>query len=264
MQIREIMTRDPACCSPDASLSEVARLMAENDCGCIPVIKDRSTMEPVGTITDRDIALRAVATGHDTRNAKASDIMTTDVVAVMPDMEIERCFDLMEDREIRRVLVVDDQGRCCGIVAQADIVQSPANPIRTNKVIREISEGPPSRHQRTARMKGNGKHQQMFDWSSLMSTDTLIPLAIGLGSGAALTYFLYERGHHSDMPQRREGRLDLSSHENFRHYADADHMTGDRQTDPGDRANLGRADRTDLTDQENRPISNTGRNITHH
>ena len=64
MNVGEIMTKDPACCTPDTRLQEVAKMMVDNDCGCIPVVDDEGSKMPVGMITDRDITCRVVANGQ--------------------------------------------------------------------------------------------------------------------------------------------------------------------------------------------------------
>lgn len=187
MQVREIMTKDPACCEPNTSLPEVARMMAENDCGCIPVVESKVNMKPIGTITDRDITLRSVAAGKDPQNVKASDVMTSDVKSVNPDLSVQDCCNIMEDQQIRRVLVVDEQGACCGIVAQADVAQY-ASPKQTAEVVREISN--------SGAFASTGKH--LFDRSyrdtenggTSFPVESLLTFAAGLGSGAALMYFL--------------------------------------------------------------------------
>lgn len=246
MQVREIMTPNPVCCTPDSTLQNVARMMQDNDCGCIPVVNSLTEMKPVGTITDRDITIRTVAASQNPINMKASDIMTTDIAAVKPQMSVEDCFDVMEDREIRRVLVVDEQGKCCGIVAQADVVQSTANPIRTNKVIREISESAPSRNQRIP-MGGLINRQNYESHSgnqSFMSSSTLLPLLIGLGSGVAVMYLLNTRrnatrseytGNLNAYPYEHENRQDATNQESFGRYIDAEQEIEQRQHDLEDR-----------------------------
>lgn len=119
MQVKEIMTSDPACCRSSTSLKEVAQLMVENDCGCVPVVD--AAGKPVGTITDRDICCRAVAQGKNPLELTAKDCMSTACVTIPLTATADECCELMEDHQIRRVLVTDEQGRCCGIVAQADI-----------------------------------------------------------------------------------------------------------------------------------------------
>lgn len=235
MQIREIMTQNPACCTPDSTLQDVAKMMEQNDCGCIPVVDSLAGMKPVGTITDRDITIRTVAARHNPIDMKASDIMTKDVATVKPEMSVEECFDVMEDREIRRVLVVDEQGKCCGIVAQADVVQSTANPVRTNKVIREISESAPSRTQRIS--AGGRNYQSHSSSQSFMSGGSLMPLLIGFGSGAAVMYLLSNKrnetrrefiGNLNTSPYESDF-LNATNEENFGRYADAEQEIEKRQ-----------------------------------
>lgn len=139
MEVRKIMTKNPACCTPDSTIQEVAHMMEMYDCGCIPVVEDHKTNKPIGTITDRDIAIRTLATGGNPADMKASDIMTTDIATVTPETTVEQCRDEMEERQIRRILVVDKTGRCVGIVAQADVVQNETNPQQTAEFIRDIS-----------------------------------------------------------------------------------------------------------------------------
>src|SRR2546430_2519317 len=123
MQIREIMTADPMCCAPDTSLREVARLMAECDCGEIPVADSWETMRPVGVVTDRDITVRAVAKGRNPLELTAGECMTTPAVTIRPDTTVEECCAIMERHQVRRVPVVDQSGKCCGMVSQADIAK---------------------------------------------------------------------------------------------------------------------------------------------
>ena len=139
MQVREIMTENPACCTPETNLQEVARLMVENDCGCIPVVDSQETRKPVGVITDRDICCRTVAEGKNPLEMAAGDCMTEAVVTVKQDASIEDCCNTMEENQIRRVPVVDAQGACCGMVAQADIARD-ASARKTADVVQQVSQ----------------------------------------------------------------------------------------------------------------------------
>lgn len=140
MNVSEIMTKDPACCTPDTPLQEVAQMMVEHDCGCIPVVDGENTKMPVGMITDRDITCRVVATGQNPLDLTAGDAMTSTVVSVTPDTSLEECCNLMEESQIRRIAVVDENGACCGIVAQADVAtNAPAR--ETAEVVQEVSKG---------------------------------------------------------------------------------------------------------------------------
>lgn len=138
MYVKDIMTQNPACCTKDTSLEEAAKLMKDNDCGCIPVVADNEMKKPVGVITDRDICCRTVAEGKNPLDLTVGDVMTSNVETVNPNTSVEDCCNLMEDKQIRRVVVVDDQGGCCGIVAQADIAIH-AEENKTAEVVQEVS-----------------------------------------------------------------------------------------------------------------------------
>jgi CBS domain-containing protein len=140
MKVSEIMTKDPACCTQDTGLQEVAKMMVDDDCGCIPVVDSQDSKMPVGMITDRDITCRVVAKGQNPLDLTAKDAMTTTVVSVTPDTSLEDCANLMEESQIRRVAVVDENGACCGIVAQADIAQNAGDRV-TAEVVQEVSKG---------------------------------------------------------------------------------------------------------------------------
>ena len=139
MKVREIMTRDPACCTRDTRIQDVARMMVERDCGEIPVVASARSPVPVGVITDRDIVTRTVASGRNPIDMMASEVMTTPVVTTTPETNLEDCARIFAEHQIRRVPVVDDQGQCCGIVAQADLAL--AGPDRmTVEVVKVVSQ----------------------------------------------------------------------------------------------------------------------------
>lgn len=138
MSVATVMTQNPACCTPNSSLTEVARLMVENDCGEIPVVEDMMSRKLAGVITDRDIATRVVAQGRNSADAKASDCMTTPALAVTADTSLEDCCEVMETAKIRRVPVIDDKGGVVGIVSLADVVRN-ANASTTQSVVKEVS-----------------------------------------------------------------------------------------------------------------------------
>jgi CBS domain-containing protein len=138
MSVKTVMTENPACCTPSTLLSDVARLMVENDCGEIPVVEDMGTRKLAGVITDRDITTRIVATGRNSAEAKAMDCMTTPCVSVTAESTLETCCEVMETNKIRRVPVVDGKGGVVGIVALADVVRT-ANAATTQSVVKEVS-----------------------------------------------------------------------------------------------------------------------------
>jgi CBS domain-containing protein len=129
MKIRHIMTKAPTCCSPETTLDAAARLMLERDCGEIPVC-DGTRL--VGVITDRDIALRAFAAHKNPLETLVRDVMTTHLITVDPDTELDAVVGLLEKHQLRRLPVVTD-GRIVGIVSQADLV-----PVLPNAKVAEL------------------------------------------------------------------------------------------------------------------------------
>ena len=123
MKARELMTPNPAQVSPSDTVQRVSQLMGEHDCGCIPVVNADDPRAVVGVVTDRDIALRAVAKGRPV-TTPISEVMTPNPDCVSPDDDLSHVEKLMADRQIRRVVVVDGAGECVGIIAQADLARA--------------------------------------------------------------------------------------------------------------------------------------------
>jgi CBS domain-containing protein len=138
MKIKDIMTKSPACCTPETSLREVAAMFVDNDCGAVPVVDSVNTRRPIGIVTDRDIACRTVAKGLNALELTARDCMSSPSVTVSQDASLDEAIRLMEESRVRRLPVVDERGRCIGVVAQADIALS-AGQGKTAEVVREIS-----------------------------------------------------------------------------------------------------------------------------
>ena len=116
---RDVMTVNPACCTTDTTLDQVAKLMVQHDCGEIPVI-DRAE-HVVGVVTDRDIVCRVVAQEKNPMAYTAETCMSDPVVTVPTDAPLSDVLSTMERHQIRRVPVVDEQGCCAGMISQADI-----------------------------------------------------------------------------------------------------------------------------------------------
>ncbi len=139
MQVKELMTGDVACCTRDTNLQEVAQKMVECDCGAIPVVESEESRKLVGIITDRDIVCRTVAQGKNPLEMTAGDCMTGSCTTVTPDTDVEECCHVLEEKQIRRVPVVDESGGCCGMVAQADIARR-AGEHETAEVVQRVSQ----------------------------------------------------------------------------------------------------------------------------
>ena len=120
MKASEIMTASPSCCSPNDTVQDAARMMRECDCGAIPVV-DAGRI--VGIVTDRDLAVRALADGRGA-DTRLDEVITRDLACVNTDDDVSTVAKLMSDRQVRRVPVVDAKGTCVGIIAQADIARA--------------------------------------------------------------------------------------------------------------------------------------------
>lgn len=139
MRIRDLMTKDPVTCGPDTELVVAARLMADSDIGAIPVVENEHSRRPVGVITDRDITTRVVARGDNPRDRRVRDAMTPQTVTVTADASVDDASQEMARRQLRRLVVVDENGAVMGVVAQADLaLHAPAQ--QTGQVVKEISE----------------------------------------------------------------------------------------------------------------------------
>ena len=138
-RVRDVMTISPACCVPETPVAEVAVLLADHDCGAIPVVENGITGRPVGVVTDRDVVCRVVAAGRDPAETTAADCMTAPCVTAAEEMSLEECVALMEGNRVRRIVVVDDSGAVCGIVAQADVALK-AEEGTVAQVLRTVSE----------------------------------------------------------------------------------------------------------------------------
>ena len=133
------MTKSPATCTRDTPLQEVARTMADEDCGAVPVVESEGSNQPVGIVTDRDITVRVVARGQNAAEKTAADAMTEATITVRADADVDEATRTMKDRQVRRLLVTDDAGAIVGILAQADLARSGADQ-KTGDVVEEISE----------------------------------------------------------------------------------------------------------------------------
>ena len=141
MRLNEIMTRDVQCTQPDASLEEAARRMRELNVGTLPVCdKDRL----VGMLTDRDITVRSVADGKDPKTQRVREVMTTGVHYCFEDQNVEDAVHLMEEKQIRRLVVLNRDRKLAGIVSLGDLALGFGDESMMGEALEAISEpGPP-------------------------------------------------------------------------------------------------------------------------
>lgn len=120
MKVGMLMHTPPVRCRPDATLREVARLMAERDVGSVVVVDRLGYV--TGIVTDRDVALRGAGAGR-SPDTGVEDVMTRDVAVVHPAADVDEVAKVMHHRGVRRVPVVDDAGNVHGMVAMDDLVR---------------------------------------------------------------------------------------------------------------------------------------------
>lgn len=136
----EVMTRNPVCCLPTTLAVEAPQLMMRENIGPIPVIDDEQVRTLVGIVTDRDLALKIVAEGRDAKSTKVESVMTRKVVTCRAEDDVQKALDAMAEHQLRRIPVVDKEGKILGIIAQADVATRVNQPDKTAEVVREISQ----------------------------------------------------------------------------------------------------------------------------
>ncbi len=122
MRVREWMVPDPATCSPEAPLSEVARLMWEHDCGFVPVVEP-GTDRVCGVITDRDVCMGAWSKGLPLAQIRVSESMSKVVHSCRPSDDVDAVHALMRREKVRRIPVVEEGGRIAGVVSLNDLAR---------------------------------------------------------------------------------------------------------------------------------------------
>lgn len=122
MKAQDMMTPNPTCCTADTPARDAARLMADHDCGCIPVVEDQQSSRLIGVVTDRDLTIRGTARGKGP-DTPVRELMSGDVSGCAPESDAREVERIMAEQRVRRVPVVDDAGRCTGMIAQADLAR---------------------------------------------------------------------------------------------------------------------------------------------
>lgn len=133
------MSRHIVCCLPEDTVEHAAALMKEENVGPIPVVEDRENKKLVGIVTDRDLAVKVVAEGRDSKRTPVDEVMTRSLVTCRQDDDIQNAIRLMTEHQVRRIPVADDHSRLVGIIAQADIATKVGDTQQTGKVVENIS-----------------------------------------------------------------------------------------------------------------------------
>jgi CBS domain-containing protein len=139
MLVKDVMTKDLACCTPQQSVVDAAKLMKKADVGAIPVVDSLQSKKLLGIVTDRDICIQVVAESLDPKSVKVEKYMSKDLVTASADEDLDRCAQLMQENQVRRIPVVDEKGILVGIVAQADIAQEAESPDTVKETVQQVS-----------------------------------------------------------------------------------------------------------------------------
>jgi CBS domain-containing protein len=142
MKIRDIMTPDPEAISSDGTIREAAHHMRDMNVGFLPVVEGDSV---VGVLTDRDIAIRVIAEDLDPSRTKVEEIMSRELFACPENTDLEEAVRIMEDNQVRRLLVTDNEGRCVGIVSLGDIATKSDTPLKAEAIAAVSSPSFPKR-----------------------------------------------------------------------------------------------------------------------
>ena len=133
MKVRDAMAKTVTSARKDERVVDVAKKMKQEDAGFMPIVEDGGRL--IGVITDRDIVIRCIAEGHDPRNEPAEHLMSRSVTTISPDDDLKDAARKMEDREIRRLAVVEG-GRLVGVLSHGNVVQATGG-----KMAEQVTEG---------------------------------------------------------------------------------------------------------------------------
>jgi CBS domain-containing protein len=134
--ITELMSPNPCAIDADKPVAYAAKMMKEEDVGLAPVVEGQQL---VGTLTDRDIVVRVVAEGKDPQSVTVREVASTDLVTIDPQQDLDEALTLMASKQVRRLPVVEQDGRLVGVLAQADIARE-AKEKQTGQLVEDISQ----------------------------------------------------------------------------------------------------------------------------
>jgi CBS domain-containing protein len=135
-KIQEVMTSNPCSIDADKPVSYAAKMMKDEDVGFAPIVEGDKL---IGTVTDRDIAMKVVAEGRDPQSTTVREIASTNLVTIDPQQDLDDALRLMASNQVRRLPVVEEDGRLVGVVAQKDVAEQ-GDDAKTGEVVQEISQ----------------------------------------------------------------------------------------------------------------------------
>jgi CBS domain-containing protein len=134
--IRDVMTSEPCTIDAGKSVAYAAKMMRDEDVGLAPIVEDDKL---IGMLTDRDIAIRVVAEGRNPEQVTVAEVASRQIVMVGPQQDLDEALRIMAKRQVRRLPVVEEDGRLVGVVAQADVARE-GDDKRTGALVEEISQ----------------------------------------------------------------------------------------------------------------------------
>jgi len=140
MRVQDVMTREVEYVHPDSTVAEAASKMKQRDIGPLPVCSDGWV---VGMLTDRDITIRSTANGEDPNVTRVRDIMTPEVVACGEDQLVSDAARLMQERQVRRLLVLNRNKQLVGIVSLGDLAIQTGDQQFAGEILEQVSEPAP-------------------------------------------------------------------------------------------------------------------------
>jgi CBS domain-containing protein len=187
MTCKDVMTADPKYCLPGDSVTLAARIMREENVGPVPVISDRKHKRLAGMVTDRDLAIKVVASGRDPESMRVRDVMTTDVVTCKASDDYQKALDAMARHQVRRIPVIDRSGALAGIISQADVARK-SSETDVGEVVERISE--PEGFGKTLGRMFSTPARARRQHRAYSNSTPLAASAVGFGIGAVLAYLL--------------------------------------------------------------------------
>jgi CBS domain-containing protein len=184
MTCRELMTSNPTFCVPGDTALRAAEIMRDENVGPVPVVADADDLRVLGIVTDRDLTVRLIADGRAPEATRVDDVMTANPVTCREEDDIQDALEAMSRNQVRRVPVVDGEGRLIGIIAQADVARL-LDEKEVGDVVEDISQ--PGRSVMGRSFRRAGAALQEWDGARLASgTGMMIAAGLGVAIGAAL------------------------------------------------------------------------------
>lgn len=135
MKVKDVMHEGVAWVSPDEPLAKIAAMMRDQDVGAIPIGENDRL---IGMVTDRDIAVRGLASGSDPLQMKARDVMSGPITYCLADEDVEDAIRIMEHKQIRRLPVINKEKRMVGMLSIGDVAAM-GSPTLCHETLRAVS-----------------------------------------------------------------------------------------------------------------------------